>query len=122
MPYSDLIRSKCPRCGKKIGVRADQLGRRVRCPACKFAFSVEAPAEPSSVAGPTLVTEDTPSGEGSAEWVQANDANELARAEHSRRDWPKAKVTAALKKLREPFHEIGEVVRVKGKAPRVVYE
>ena len=33
-----------------------------------------------------------------------------------------AKASAMLKKLREPFHEIGEVVRVKGKGPRVVYE
>ena len=32
------------------------------------------------------------------------------------------KVSKILKKLREPFHEIGAVVRVKGKAPRVVYE
>ena len=34
-----------------------------------------------------------------------------------------ARVTAVLKKLREPFHEIGEVVRLpKARAPRVVYE
>ncbi len=33
-----------------------------------------------------------------------------------------AKATAMLKKLKEPFHQIGEVVKVKGKAPRVVYE
>jgi phosphoribosylformylglycinamidine cyclo-ligase len=33
-----------------------------------------------------------------------------------------AKVATVMKKLREPFHEIGEVVRVKGSAPRVVYE
>ena len=33
-----------------------------------------------------------------------------------------AKVAGLLNKLREPFHEIGEVVRVKAKAPRVVYE
>ncbi len=33
-----------------------------------------------------------------------------------------AKVVAALKKVREPFHEIGEVVKVKGRAPRVIYE
>ena len=38
----------------------------------------------------------------------------------SRKDLPK--VTTILKKLKEPFHEIGEVVKVKGKAPRVVYE
>jgi phosphoribosylformylglycinamidine cyclo-ligase len=33
-----------------------------------------------------------------------------------------ARVTAMMKKLNEPFHEIGEVVKVKGTAPRVVYE
>jgi phosphoribosylformylglycinamidine cyclo-ligase len=38
----------------------------------------------------------------------------------SRKD--RARVTALMKKLREPFHEIGEVVKVKGKSSRVVYE
>jgi phosphoribosylformylglycinamidine cyclo-ligase len=33
-----------------------------------------------------------------------------------------AKATALLKKLKEPFHEIGEVVKARGKGPRVVYE
>lgn len=33
-----------------------------------------------------------------------------------------ARVSAVMKKLREPFHEIGAVIRVKGKAPRVIYE
>lgn len=39
----------------------------------------------------------------------------------ARKDLPR--VAAALKKLREPFHEIGEVVKLKGRsASRVVYE
>src|SRR5262249_27598373 len=33
-----------------------------------------------------------------------------------------ARVSAALKKLGEAFHEIGEVVKVRGRAPRVAYE
>jgi phosphoribosylformylglycinamidine cyclo-ligase len=32
------------------------------------------------------------------------------------------RATAILNRIEEPFHEIGEVVKVKGRAPRVIYE
>lgn len=100
MSNSDLIRSSCPGCAKKIGVRPDQLGKRVRCPACKLAFAAEPPAQPPPPPGPTLVTEGVTSNDEYADWLRANDANEIARAEPPKREWPKAKGSAPFPRSR----------------------
>ena len=42
----DLARALCPHCGKTVGVRPDQFGRRLRCPGCRESFTFEPEPEP----------------------------------------------------------------------------
>lgn len=51
MADDKLAKVVCQKCGKKIGVRPDQFGRRLRCSACKTAFQVDPPA--TAIARPT---------------------------------------------------------------------
>jgi hypothetical protein len=50
VPLADanLIKMPCQNCGKKVGIRNDQLGRRVRCPSCRTTFRTDFP-DPSAI-------------------------------------------------------------------------
>lgn len=77
MPNPDLVRVNCIHCDKRVGLRRDQLGRRVRCPSCKRTFQVDRPAEPG---GPIYVgPEATPESESPGAWEPVDDANEMVR-------------------------------------------
>lgn len=48
---ADPIKFKCPSCDKKIGVRAEYAGKKVRCPQCKAAMRVPSPRPKRSATG-----------------------------------------------------------------------
>lgn len=51
MPDDGLARALCPHCQKKVGVRPDQFGKRLRCPGCRLAFTFEPEPGPPPAAG-----------------------------------------------------------------------
>jgi len=48
---ADTIKFKCTSCEKKIGVRAEYAGKKVRCPGCKTAMRVPSPRPKRSATG-----------------------------------------------------------------------
>ncbi len=38
MADNNLVKMPCQECGKKLGIRPDQFGRLIRCPACQHSF------------------------------------------------------------------------------------
>lgn len=93
----ERIRSQCPMCGKIIGVRADQLGLRLRCPACRHVFTLQAAADP-----PTEPIQNAGGRQAStAEWLTAENANELTRPEPLPSSCPTAKVTATFRRPKQ---------------------
>jgi len=116
MPSADLIKTNCPHCGKGIGVRPDQVGRRLRCPACRLSFQIERPEPlpppppaPEPTASPPAESYWSPAPEPEAIapppdevfWSPADEANELARAAPPPRAWAKAKLTATFPRSRQ---------------------
>jgi hypothetical protein len=89
---TNLIRTACPSCSTKIGVRPDQVGRRIRCPKCRAAFSISAPAEPSQP-DPATPPAQQPEPESFA-WSPAEDANELAAFHRREQVWHRAKMSS----------------------------
>jgi hypothetical protein len=88
---SNLARYTCPYCDRAIGVRPDQFGRRLKCPACKRTFTIDRSVDPT---GPSVVTSDL---------EPAADANELEvlasrSSDQPSRQWQKAKITATFPK------------------------
>lgn len=64
MSQGKLIRVPCPQCGKAVGVRPDQFGRKLRCPSCTHKFRIEAPASHfEEVRGETNLPAATEAGE-----------------------------------------------------------
>lgn len=45
MADEKLVKITCQKCRKKISVRPDQFGRRLRCPACQSPFRVDLPSQ-----------------------------------------------------------------------------
>src|SRR3954449_12153795 len=45
MENGKLVKLPCQQCGKKLGVRPDQLGRFIRCPACQHSFLAALPSD-----------------------------------------------------------------------------
>jgi predicted Zn finger-like uncharacterized protein len=52
VPVPDRIRIHCPVCAVRLRVRSEQLGKRLRCPACKHTFLATASAVPQAVTPP----------------------------------------------------------------------
>ncbi len=59
----------CPQCGKSVGVRADQFGRKLRCPSCSHKFRIDSSPESGS---PPLAGETLPMAAEAGEIVVAN--------------------------------------------------
>ncbi|MBX9624082.1 MAG: DUF4190 domain-containing protein [Gemmataceae bacterium] len=94
MPGDGLARALYPHCERKVGVRPDQFGKRLRCPGCRLAFTfVPEPDRPSAdrdVVG----------------YHPAADADEGAVVRRTgrgggRTDWAKAKLTARFDRPRD---------------------
>ncbi len=97
MPTESIYRTACPKCEKRIGIRPDQFGRRLRCPACRHVFVTEQPSEslptnPSAPSGP-----EPSQSTASVDWLTADEANELARV-GTHKEWAKAKTAVAFQK------------------------
>ena len=97
MPTENIYRTACPKCEKWIGIRPDQFGRRLRCPACRHVFVTEQPSEslptnPSAPSGP-----EPSQSTASVDWLTADEANELARV-GTHKEWAKAKTAVAFQK------------------------
>ena len=91
---SELIRTACPSCATKIGVRPDQLGRRIRCPKCRGAFAVSRPEVAAEPPEQAPVNDSSP-------WQAADDANELAAVGRGRQVWHRAKISAKFDRPRD---------------------
>src|SRR5687767_4478715 len=92
MARDELARSRCPKCDKRIGVRPDQFGRRLRCPACQTTFQLDPTANPA--AAPAAGRGPDPAVEPEDE-VLADEARELVTAR------PPQRVTATAR-FRQP--------------------
>ena len=121
MSDASLSRANCPNCDKRIGVRPDQFGRRLRCPTCKMSFVIERPVE----GGPTVVTADYGQPQPDPEPLSpAADAYEVVRSAppdtppppphrgFEPREWAKAKLTARFSPSRDlVFQSFTQAVR-----------
>lgn len=97
MAGEGLLRTQCPHCEKRIGIRRDQMGRRLRCPGCRHAFSVDLGPEP----GPSATHEFNQSETAEEPWIPAADANEIAFAPPPpKQAWIKPKITASYQRSR----------------------
>lgn len=101
MADSSLIRSTCPHYGKGIGIRPNQVGRRLRCPACRMSFTFQTSnPEPSSTPDETQQTSPP-----TDSYQPAADANELVftpdMAPPPPRSWPKAKMSASFPRAQD---------------------
>lgn len=86
MADDKLVKMPCQKCGKKIGVRPDQFGRRLRCPACQTAFRIDPPS--TAVAKPAPAPRQSappPPPPEPEEEVFADEAGELVTAGPPRR-------------------------------------
>lgn len=75
---TDIIRIACKSCRAGIGVKPDQMGRRLRCPKCKEFFTAERP--PSAIT-PVKTATNTPAKIPTADPLEAaEEAGQIVRA------------------------------------------
>lgn len=112
MPNPELIRAICPFCTTGIGVRPDQIGRRLRCPSpsCKRTFSIDLADDPEPPVDRQASERD---GSPSDQWVPVDDANEILPSfPHSSRS-THAKITATFPYACEiVFEAVIQAVRI----------
>lgn len=72
-----VVKVVCKGCGKRIGVRPDQAGRRLRCSGCGTAFQVEIPAGNARVLPPAPSAAPGGPVDESEEELGADEAGEL---------------------------------------------
>ena len=113
MPSDDIFKTSCSKCLKGIGIRPDQFGRRLRCPACRHVFVVERQVEVSSASTQPQSGSDPEPTQTTAtvDWLTADEANELVRAAPPR-EWANAKMTIAFQKSRpQVFQALIQAIR-----------
>jgi hypothetical protein len=85
MAEDKLVKVPCQKCGKKLGVRPDQFGRRLRCPACQTAFRVDPPSTAVAKPAPAPRQYTPPPPPEPEEEIFADEAGELVAAGPHRR-------------------------------------
>ncbi len=103
MEKDATIRTACPKCRKKLLMRPDQAGRRIRCPKCNHRFGGIITPEESKLTGHQADSDEVRENVWSSasvheEAAHAENANELVLSPQPQQRQKKAKVSASFTK------------------------